>query len=151
MIEEASETDCEELERLIAQEFAYKGLDRQKISMRIQTPGIMVFKKIVGKKIAGFVEIEITEGGIGMINAISVSRKMRNKGYGKELLRHALGRLADNECKTARLLVKKNNSAAKKLYQDHGFWHSAVHTKKIDGEEIEVWEKEITTEHDYLN
>src|SRR3989344_9662438 len=114
-IKKAEPRDAAELDFIISREFSYKRLSRDKIAERMKRPEIAVFKKLEGSEMAGFVEIE-SAGEIGLVNAISVKGKFRKKGFGKELLNHAAGELRKAGASVARLLVKKDNIAAKKLY-----------------------------------
>ena|SRR3989344_3441960 len=153
-IRKAVEKDAKQLDGIIGKEFAYKKLDEEKIAERMRRPEITVFKKMAGGELAGFIEIEIFQD-IAMINAISVKEGHRRKGFGKQLLGHALGFLAENGVRTARLLVKNHNEKAKKLYSSFGFAFTEMHDRKIDGHAAEVWEKELAQqaarESEYLN
>ena len=150
-IKKAEAKDAKELDRLISAEFPYKQLSREKIEERMKRPEIVVFKKIAGKEMAGFVEIEIMEQA-AMINAISVKSKFRKRGFGKELLEHSVGTLMESGVETARLLVKAENGMAKKLYKKCGFEFMGLHARKIEGSDVEVWEKRLAgDESGYLN
>lgn len=151
-IERACEGDAEELDGIIAKDFPYKHFTKESILQRIGREGLAVFKKRLGKDLAGFIEIEIT-GKIGMVNAISVKPEHRKKGIGRELLDHAVEYLRGRNVERARLLVKHENSTAKKLYEACGFSFARLHEKKIEGSTIEIWEKRLLSEEsaDYLN
>ena len=150
-IKRADEKDAAQLDIIIRKEFAYKKLSKEKIIERMGRPEITVFKKTIGNKLAGFVEVELLDE-IGMVNALSVKESFRRRGFGRELLEYALGYLEESEMKTARLLVKMENSRAKKLYSSCGFEFARMHDKKLGGKTTEVWEKQLLSEHgDYLN
>ncbi|MCR4335403.1 MAG: GNAT family N-acetyltransferase [archaeon] len=151
MIKLAGKADTKELNEIISKEFPYKAFSPEKLDNRMVNPGIVIFKKTVGKKFAGFIEIEFKEG-IGLINALSVKKGFRRKGYGKELLEHAILFLKNNQVEQARLLVKKENETAKKLYQTTGFIFRGIHGKKIEDSTVEIWERNLQEEDiDYLN
>ncbi len=150
-IKKAEPKDAKELDAIISRDFAYKKLSKEKIEERMKRPEIAVFKKISGKEMAGFVETELM-GEIGMINAISVKEKFRKKGFGKELLGHAAQALMENGASVARLLVKTENEKAKKLYRACGFEHTGMHERRIEGSEVEIWEKRLAGDESwYLN
>jgi ribosomal protein S18 acetylase RimI-like enzyme len=52
---------------------------------------------------------------------MGVDPKQRGRGYGKEILRHALIELKKSGCKKARLRVHSKNKPAIGLYESHGF------------------------------
>src|SRR3989338_10675941 len=151
-IKKAQEKDVAALDNIINREFAYKNLSKEKIAERIKRPEITVFKKTVGREMAGFVEIEIFQE-MAMINALSVKEPYRRKGFGRELLMHAVEFLKESGVKTARLFVKKENEKAKKLYTSCGFEFTEMHDHKIGGHVAEVWEKPLEAAgiSDYLN
>ena len=142
MITNATTEDAVEIKKIIAPEFAYRNFTSKQIEQRINTPNIFVFKKIEEKKIIGFIEIELKTQGF--ITAIAVKKKYRNKGIGKELLEYAISFLEKKGFEKAILLVKKENTVAKKLYRIIGFEFTKLHNKKIENSIIEVWEKELT-------
>ncbi len=152
-IKKAQEKDAANLEGIIGREFAYKKLDKEKIIERMKRPEITVFKKVMGSEFAGFVEIEMWQD-VGMINAISVKEQYRRKGFGRELLEYAIEFIRENSGSTARLLVKKGNERAKKLYSSCGFEFLEMHDKKIGGVVAEVWKKQLVAPDEqtgYLN
>ncbi|HIH09206.1 MAG TPA: GNAT family N-acetyltransferase [Candidatus Diapherotrites archaeon] len=139
-IERASEDDVDALERIISGEFAYKGFSKEDIFQRVQSPEIAIFKKIIGKELAGFVEVETGPQG-ALINAITIREKYRMKGHAKELLEYALDYIKVKGYPRVTLLVKSGNGRAKKLYTLAGFGFLGMHDKKIEGADVEVWEK----------
>lgn len=151
-IEKATEKDIAVLERLISSEFAYTKFTHQTLLQRIQNPYIVIFKKTNNGKIVGFIEIQLSGNNHGLINAISVDRSQRRKGHGMELLLHALDFMKQQNVVFARLLVKKDNEIAKKIYKNAGFEFKANHAKKIDNSIVEIWQKTLVdTVEQYLN
>ena len=142
MITKATAEDATALEKIITPEFSYRKFTAKQIEEQINTPNIFVFKKIQEKKIIGFIEIEIKEQGF--ITAIAVKKKYRKKGIGKELLEYASYFLEKKRVEKIILLVKKENTVAKKLYKLIGFKFTKLHNKKIENSIIEVWEKTLT-------
>ncbi|HLC79756.1 MAG TPA: GNAT family N-acetyltransferase [archaeon] len=150
MIEKAHYKDATEIAKIIAKEFPYKNYTEKGLLERLNSGKVAIFKKTIGNSIAGFVEVEM-KGNFGMINAISVKEKYRKKGFGKELLSHAIFFLKASGVPFARLLVKEQNKNAKNLYVLHGFSLSKIHDRKIEGSIVEVWEKNLQEEEEYLN
>ncbi len=142
MISKAEEKDAPQLEALITKEFAYKGLTKDRIAQRLRRPEIIVFKKTVAGEIVGFVDLE-AQGETLFLNALSTHEGHREKGYGKELLEHAIGYAQKNGFARLELLVKKGNEAAKKLYAKLGFGFVKYHRKIVDNSVVEVWEKTL--------
>lgn len=151
MISEANERDLQLLEKIITTEFPYKKMQGQKLIERIRNPEIKIFKKTEAGKIIGFAEVQRMPE-FWMLNAISVLPEERGKGHAKELLGHALEFMAHMGAAKVRLLVKKGNLRAKKLYNAAGFAFAGIHPKLIEGSTVEVWEKPLRNENaKYLN
>ncbi len=143
MISEAEEKDIQFLEKIIAKEFPYKKMQKEKIAERLKNQNIKIFKKTQNRKIIGFVEIQkLPEAW--MLNAISIIPQEREKGYAKELLNHAIKFIKNSNGKKIILLVKKNNLRAKKIYKSAGFKFVQIHEKIIDNSIIEIWELDLT-------
>lgn len=151
MIEKADKKDVEEINKIISKEFSYKNVTQQTLHQRLEMPGVIILKKMFRKKIAGFIDFEVKEN-TGFINAVSVKTVFRKKGFGKELINFALDVLKQNNVMQAKLLVKQDNVAAKKLYNSAGFLFQKYHEKKIDNSLVEIWEKNLfEDEMEYLN
>ncbi len=145
------EKDAKRLAKMIDTEFPYTRLSEEKISERLKKDGTFIFKKSLGKSIAGFVDLEIRKN-TGFINGVSVKKNLRKKGIGKELVEFAIEFLKSNGAKKASLLVKRDNEAAKRLYSSQGFFFLRFHDKKIDDSIVEVWEREFPRKNEaYLN
>lgn len=145
MISKVEEKDVPALERLISKEFAYKGLDRQKILERMKSPEIMIFKKTTEGKLVGFVELDM-KGGEAFMNAVGVTEGHRGKGFGKELVEYAADFAREHGFQKIGLFVKKGNEKAKALYSKIGFRFVKYHRKVIDGSVVEVWEKTLKSD-----
>jgi len=70
--------------------------------------------------------------------------KPKYLAIGKELLEYASYFLEKKRIEKIILLVKKENTVAKKLYKLIGFKFTKMHNKKIENSIIEVWEKTLT-------
>ena len=151
MIEQAKKNDIEKITEIIEKDFPYKNFSNETLTDRIQKPEVVILKKTYNKELAGFVDFEVREN-FGLINAVSMKRSYRRKGFGKELLEKALDVLKQNNIFKAKLLVKQENSRAKKLYGSIGFTFIKMHDKKIESSLVEVWEKELLVDDmSYLN
>ena len=151
MIEQAKEKDIEKLNEIIEKDYPYKNFSGETLTDRIQKPGVVILKKTYNKELAGFVDFEIKEN-FGLINAVSVKKSYRRMGFGKELLEKALDVLKQNNIFKAKLLVKQENTRAKKLYESTGFTFIKMHNKKIQNSLVEVWGIELLVEDmGYLN
>lgn len=151
MIEQAKETDIEKLNEIIEKDYPYKNFSNETLSDRIRKPGVVILKKTYNNELAGFVDFEVKEN-FGLINAVSVKKSYRRKGFGKELLEKALDVLKQNNIFEAKLLVKQENARAKKLYSDLGFSFIKMHNKKIENSPVEVWGIELLVDDmGYLN
>lgn len=151
MIEQAKEKDIEKLNEIIENDYPYKNFSNETLSDRIRKPGVIILKKTYNKELAGFVDFEVKEN-FGLINAVSVKKSYRRKGFGKELLEKALDVLKQNNIFEAKLLVKQENAQAKKLYESIGFTFIKIHDKKIQNSLVEVWGIELLIDDmGYLN
>lgn len=151
MIEKAKEKDIEKINEIIENDYPYKNFSNETLTDRFQKPEVIILKKTYNKEIAGFVDFEVKEN-FGLINAVSVKKSFRRKGFGKELLEKALDVLKQNNIFEAKLLVKKENSHAKKLYESIGFSFIKMHNKKIENSEVELWGIELLMDDlGYLN
>ncbi len=142
MISRAHEKDAPELEKLIGVEFAYKGLTKEKIRVRMKSPEIAIFKKTVAGKLIGFVELDM-KNGEAFMNAVGVLDGERGKGHGSELVEYAAQFARGEGFEKIGLLVKRDNENAKKLYGKLGFRFVKYYRKVIDGSVVEVWEKPL--------
>lgn len=138
-IKELSEKHFKKAEELIKTEFPYIGATVEKISQRLARPEAFIFEATEKNEFAGFIDLSLFENK-GAINGFSVQKKFRNKGIGKKLLEFGIEFLKENGAQKIRLLVKKENEQAKKLYKKQGFKFIGMHPKKISGKEIEEME-----------
>jgi ribosomal protein S18 acetylase RimI-like enzyme len=149
-IELAEKKDLNQLKRLLSREFTYIKWNKQKIEERLSNPLIKLFKLTEKNSFIGFIELEFLDEDTARINGLSVKTNCRRKGYGKKLVEFALAFLQELAIDKVKLMVKKSNKTAKKLYEDQGFYLEGIHHKKIDGEPVEIYNKELT-EEEYLN
>ena len=159
MIRLAKQSDAEELEKIIEKDYPYTLLTREKISGRMNNPKIQIFVKELKGKVVGFADLKMKANSysafvgtghisgkdelIGFINAVSVIEGERKMGHGTKLIHSAVEAAKKNGANKAELLVKANNSEAKKLYKKMGFSFFRTSPKLIQGETVEVWQKEL--------
>jgi len=142
-IKKIDEADYSEVIGLIKSEFPYVEFDEKKIRKRIESNKIFLFKAVEGKKILGFVELEILEGNIARINGLTVKPESRNKGVAKELLDYAIKFLKGKKIARILLLVKEKNAAAKKIYKERGFDFIGMYHRELDSEVVEEMELDL--------
>ena len=146
-VKEIDERDYSEVIRLIKSEFPYVEFDEEKIRERIESNKIFLFKAVEGKKILGFVELEILEGNIARINGLTVKPESRNKGVAKELLDYAIEFLKVKKITRILLLVKEKNAAAKKIYKEAGFSFIGMYHRELDSAVVEEMELDLEAEN----
>ncbi len=140
-ITEITENDIPEISEMATEEFSYAKLSADKILSRKKN-GIFIFKAVEENKIAGFVDFQLN-GQKAFINGVTVKKQFRGKKIGKTLLKFAINFSAWSGAQKIELIVRKDNSPAKKIYESLGFRITGPHYKKIDGKEIEKMELEI--------
>lgn len=136
MIKIAMERDLEKISEIILKEFPYTNATVEKIKERIRNENIYVFKLVDGGKIIGVMDLEL-KGGVGKINAITVLEDFRGHRFGRRMLRFAVDFLKERGAGELRLIVKRENLRAKKIYHDCGFRTAGFLDRKIDGSIIE--------------
>lgn len=83
---------------------------------------IMTVKNVpAGSVMAGF------DGHRGWLNYLCVHPSFRNRGYGRELILHAVRRLKDCGCPKVNLQIRTSNSEVMEFYKKAGFYlHDVV-------------------------
>lgn len=87
--------------------------------------GFIIYMAEVNDKIIGKVHIEIQED-IGGIYGLGVLPEYRGRGYGREILIHAIIKLKENRLKNIMLQVLTKNENALNLYRSCGFETKSV-------------------------
>lgn len=139
-IKEIEERDYPEVLELMRKEFPYVHFDEGKIKERIESSTIFLFKAVEGKKLLGFIEVEIMKGEIARINGVTVKPEHRNKGAAKKLLEHVIEFLKKKKIERVLLLVKEKNEAAKKVYKKAGFNFIGMYHRELDQAVVEEME-----------
>src|SRR3989344_4465992 len=136
-IEQVSENDLKEIQKIIGEEFPYTRKLLEPIEQRIRKQNYFLFKLQENGKILGFTELRAKDG-MGELLGIAVRKEFRRKGHGRKLLRHAIGFFEKQNCFAVKLLVKKNNAPAIKLYIGEGF--RTIRTIDLRHEKAEAFE-----------
>jgi len=85
-----------------------------------QRAQVVLFADAPGEKPAGFLSLR-TAGGEISIDLVAVSPSCRGRGWGRALLRAALGRAAEGGYPSLRVATQGNNTAALAAYGAAGF------------------------------
>lgn len=85
-------------------------------------------------KFIGFIVYSIIYERAEIIDII-IDPNYRNKGYGKELLKHTIDKIEENCCQNITLEVDKNNLKAVNLYKKLGFDICAVRKGYYNGDD----------------
>lgn len=142
IIRKIREEDAHEISRLTVEEFPYTSATKEKVLERKKS-GAMIFTAIEKDAVIGFVDFEMKEKQ-AMINGLTVKKEFRGKHVGKKLAFFAVNFLALKGADKIMLLVKQENSAAKKIYQSLGFRTNGLLEKKMDNSLVEQMELKIT-------
>ncbi len=149
-IKSVEKNDLKPLKKMLSKEFSYLYWSPESIEERLKNPSLKMFKLTDGKKFLGFIELEFLDDLTARINGLAIKNEARKKGYAKKLIDFALTFFELTGVEEVNLLVKSSNIPAKKLYESKGFYLTGLHEKKIQGETIEVYSKELI-ETTYLN
>lgn len=136
-----SKKDIKEVSLLIKKEFSYIASLEQKNEERMLRPEVLVFVAREKNELVGFIDLSLF-GDRAALNGFSVKKKFRNQGFGQKILEFGIGFLQEIGAQKIRLLVKKENLIAKKMYFKAGFNFIGLHPKKIDNAVIEEYELE---------
>jgi len=139
-ITEIEKYDYDEVIGLIKAEFPYVHFDIGKIKERIESSKIFIFKAVEGKKLLGFIEIELMKGELARINGLTVKKEYRNRGVAKKLIGYAVSFLKKKKVERVLLLVKQGNDAAKKIYREAGFRFIGMYNRELDNVVVEEME-----------
>jgi ribosomal-protein-alanine N-acetyltransferase len=75
---------------------------------------------VMGDEYIGYASVDYLLDEANLLKII-ISAKHRRKGYGKELLKYAIGLLKEKEIRNVFLEVRVSNIPAKKLYESLNF------------------------------
>ena len=75
-----------------------------------------------GRKVATITAVDRVENGMGYVHMVAVKPEYRGKGLGNCLIRIALNKLAQNQCRMAYLTTSEERRAACKSYLSAGFY-----------------------------
>jgi GNAT superfamily N-acetyltransferase len=126
---------CDLLGMLFSQEAEFKpDLTAQQVGLALilDRPDIgNIFVARRGNDIVGMVSLLYTVstalgGRVALLEDMIVSPTARNAGVGSALLSHAIEFAHSQGCKRITLMTDRNNEAAQRFYQRHGFAASAM-------------------------
>ncbi len=139
LIEKLAQKDLAEAKKMIKELFPYVAKTEKEIERHIRRHEIYVFSAVEKNTLLGFIDVELHEN-TGKINGLAVKEKFRKKGIGKKLLEFGKKFLQENGAEKIMLLVKVENTVAKKMYKTAGFEFARTHPKKIEGSMVEEME-----------
>ncbi len=88
-----------------------------------------VFVPEIDGKASGYITCKIdsdTKERKGIIDLVGVSKKVRGKGVGSQLVQHALSFFMDQQINHIEVVTQGRNLGAQRLYQKHGFKTSNI-------------------------
>ncbi|MFH1752198.1 MAG: GNAT family N-acetyltransferase, partial [archaeon] len=135
-ISQAGFDDAKNFYSLISKEFSYLDLTLEKVFARLSSKNSLVYKLTIKDKFAGLIDFQIN-GFEGFVFGVAVEEDFRGQGLGETLLDFALDYFKQQAIKEVKLLVRKENTAAKRLYLKKGFKLIGLHDKPIDGAIVE--------------
>ena len=144
-IQIAQEKDANAILALIQEYFSYTEIDEHELLRRIHSPKFIYHYTQKNNQIIGFAEWEIidTEKKIIRLNGIAVLPAFRGTGCAHALMGEGERVAREKGMKKIVLLVAEKNNTAKELYTHNKWTFVRKHLKKINGENAEVWEKEL--------
>lgn len=141
MIETATQTDLPEIQALIEQEFPYLQKPKETLAKKITDPKYTLFVIRQASQFAGFSETEELKKNKSIrLNALAIHPDYRKKGLGQQLLQFTLGFLRTKQFETVEILVKRNNTIARELYEKNGFAWKDTFPQYIDRSVVEEYE-----------
>jgi len=143
-IEAIAKQDYGEIIGLIKREFPYVDFDLARIEERVKSGRVAIFKAAEGKALLGFIEAEFLEEGIARINGLTVKEEHRKKGVAKNLVGFVLGFLKNKGVGRVLLLVRQENRAAKKVYEEAGFRFIGMYRRELDNAIVEEMELDFS-------
>lgn len=141
----AQKIDAKDILALIQEYFSYTEIDENELLRRIHSPKFIYHCAQENNAFAGYAEWEIidSEKKIIRLNGIAVLPEFRGTGCAHALMREGERVAREKGMKKIVLLVAEKNNTAKELYMRNAWKFSRKHLKKINGENAEVWEKEL--------
>lgn len=134
--------DLPKILEYITQEFPYYNVDHEKLAKKHSNPQFIFLKAVEEGKVQGFVELEVYEPykKFARINGIVIDKSARRKGIGQTLLQAAVDLAHEMDMRLVTMLVEKDNTIAKKLYDKVGFSYMMDLETKVNNKDIEEWE-----------
>jgi len=126
-LEKIEKSDFAEILSMIREEFPSASVDLSFLEARLSERNVFLLKFSRGEKIAGFIDLEVSEEGFGRIAVLLVRREFRGQDVGKEILKEAIAFLKAKAVERVSVLVRGKNLKAKKLYSRAGFRFVALY------------------------
>lgn len=144
-IEPAFSEDAPGLAALIERYFPYTKANAENVKLRISNTKYALFKAIEKNEMVGFLELEYMDRlmGIMRLNGMAIKERYRGKGFGKKVLEYAIKYAVQTNQTELVLLVRPNNTVARKLYQEHGFEYLGPWKEKVDGEVVDEFQLKL--------
>ena len=136
-IEEVKKSDLSEIDGMIKKEFDYTKGKMDPIEDRFKDPDNVFLKAVEGAYILGFIEYKLLIDR-AFILGLAVHESERGKGIGEALLNEALRRIHEKKIRHIELYVRRENTAAIKLYLNAGFKFRKRLPKKINNEIVDI-------------
>lgn len=93
------------------------------LKMKFQ-PGLF-YIMVIGGSVAGSVMAGF-DGHRGWLNYLCVHPDYRNRGYGRNLISHAVQKLKELGCPKVNIQIRKNNTGVIDFYKKAGFYNHDV-------------------------
>lgn len=132
-----TENDVSEINRLLEQNSESLGQPLLPLAEKLDLDSFMLLKIVRHSALAGFIELESLEGK-NRLNCFVVDKKQRGCGVGRLALGLLFSFLVKKGCVRVSVLVNAKNSAAKRLYEEGGFYFVGL----WQGNNIEILELE---------
>lgn len=131
---QAEKKDFNEINKLIEDEFPYTKKTLEKINKRIKK-GSIIFAVKEKHNLLGFIEFKFKDFTANLLG-MAVKKEFRGNKIGKNLLDFFVELCRKKEIKEIMLIVKKNNSIARRLYEKNGFVETRELKNKIESSAI---------------
>ena len=123
--------------------FPYANFTYSEIERRVESGKVIYLVARVGGKLAGYLDFELHKDHAKILG-LAVLDEFRGKGVGKKLVGRALAEIRKRGFKRVYLFVSRANAVAQKMYAEHGFVSAGLLEKKINGEDVLLFQKDFS-------
>jgi ribosomal-protein-alanine N-acetyltransferase len=120
--------------------FPYANFSYKEILARVEGGRVTYLVARMGGRLAGYLDYEVYEDHAKILG-LAVLEEYRGNGIARKILRKALRDIKKTGYERAYLFVSKDNAIAQKLYADEGFSSAGLLEKKINGEDVLLFQK----------